>query len=290
MTYQVLIDRLAAAGIDNAAGEARLLAAHFAGLDENVLRIHPDHSIPDPEGVLLRALERREMREPLQYILGTWSFWRQEYEVSPDCLVPRPDTECLVEEALRHLPRGGRILDLCTGSGCIAISLLCERADASCVALELSEPTLALAKRNAARNGVGNDRLTLLCGDVLIPDFLPTLGKFDIIISNPPYIPTADLAALPPETQREPRMALDGGEDGLRFYRRILAPDYRTALKAGGCFLFEIGYDQGEALRTLAASIGADCRITRDYGGNDRVAWVTWDVGALPQTPVKKLF
>lgn len=274
MTYYDIVSRLGAANIENAAGEAMLLIEHFTHLSESALRTSPNSPLPDPDGALERAIRRREQREPLQYILGCWSFWRQEYEVSPDCLVPRPDTECLLEQALKRLPRGGRFLDLCTGSGCIAVSLCCERPDATGVAVELYTPTLALAKKNAAKNGVGEHRLRILQGDVLHPDFLTSLGSFDLIISNPPYIPTRDLAALPIETRQEPAAALDGGEDGLLFYRRILASDYTALLSAGGCILFEIGYDQGDALRTLAENVNVDCTIFKDYGGNDRVAVV----------------
>lgn len=282
MTYREIASRLSAANIENAAGEAWLLIAHFAHMDENLVRTTPDIPIPDPDGALSLAIRRRENREPLQYILGCWSFWRQEYEVSPDCLVPRPDTECLLEQALKLLPPKGRFLDLCTGSGCIAISLACERPDATGVAVELYERTLALAKRNAVKNGVGEDRLCFVQSDVLCPDFLPALGKFDLIISNPPYIPTRHLDTLPAETQQEPRVALDGGEDGLLFYRRLLAPDYQSALKENGCFLFEIGYDQADALHSLAKSICAECTILKDYGGNDRVAVVNGNWGVAP--------
>ena len=275
MTYRQLIDRLLAAGIENAAGEARMLLEHTLSITPDAPRFDPHAHLHDPDGRLSAALVRREAREPLQYILGTWFFWRQEYEVSPDCLVPRPDTEILVEQALTALPRGGRLLDLCTGSGCIAISLLCERPDATGVAVELSAPTLSLATRNAKRNGVSEERLFLMRGDVLDGSFLQTLGTFDLIVSNPPYIPTRDLATLPPETQQEPALALDGGEDGLQFYRRMLQTDYRAALKPGGCMLFEIGYDQGDALRKLAAEQGLHCRILKDYGGNDRVAYLS---------------
>ena len=275
MTYRQLIDRLLAAGIDNATGEARLMVEHFTNQQPDAPLFDPDASINDPQSRLADAVHRRENREPLQYILGTWYFWRQEYEVSPDCLVPRPDTEILVEQALKVLPRGGQFLDLCTGSGCIPISMLCERPDTTATAVELSAPTLALAKRNATRNGVSTERLTLLQGDVLAPEFLSSIGTFDLVVSNPPYIPTRELATLPPETRREPMLALDGGEDGLIFYRRMLQPDYRALCRNGANFLFEIGYDQGDALCALAAEHGLSCRIIKDYGGNDRVAWVT---------------
>ena len=270
MTLNQMTDRLLSCGIENAADEARMLAAHVTHLDPSALRAIPDTPLPDPDGHLEALVTRREAREPLQYLLGTWGFWRQEYEVSPACLIPRPDTETLVDYAARHLPRGGRVLDLCTGSGCIAISLLCERPDLTGVAVELYEDTLALARRNAARNGVEGERLTLLQGDVLRGDFLASLGQFDAILSNPPYIPTATVATLAPELAFEPHAALDGGEDGLVFYRRILQSDYRAALRDNGFFALEIGYDQGDALRALAGEEG--CEIVRDLGGCDRVA------------------
>ncbi len=274
MTLQDITARLAAAGIDDARREALLLIEHFCSLSPLALR--QTAPLPDPDGALSRAVEQRANRFPLQYLLGTWGFWRQEYEVSPDCLIPRPDTELLVEYAAKHLPFGGRFIDLCTGSGCIAISLLCERPDLSAVAVDLFDATLSLAVRNARRNGVGADRLTLIRGDVLQGDFMAELGTFDAILSNPPYITPAVIDTLAPELAFEPRAALDGGEDGLIFYRRmLLGTDYRTALRAGGCFIFEMGYDQGDALRALAAEAGDVCTIHRDYGGQERMAVVT---------------
>ncbi|MBR5797929.1 MAG: peptide chain release factor N(5)-glutamine methyltransferase [Clostridia bacterium] len=275
MTLQDITARLSAAGIDNAAFEARLLVEHFCGVvARSVLSVTTP--LPDPDGALARAVEKRAERFPLQYLLGTWGFWRQEYEVSPDCLIPRPDTELLVEYAARQLPRGARFIDLCTGSGCIAISLLCERPDLSAVAVDLFDVTLSLAERNARRNGVGEDRLTLVQGDVLTGDFMARLGQFDAIISNPPYITPAVIDTLAPELAFEPRAALDGGEDGLIFYRRMIeGQEYRSALKAGGCFIFEIGYDQGGALRRLADGMGDGCTVRRDLGGQERMAVVT---------------
>ena len=275
MTLATLTDRLRAAGIDSAAHEARLLAEHFGAVSPRAF-VLPDALLSDPDGALEAAVRRRENRFPLQYILGTWGFWRQEYEVSPDCLIPRPDTELLVEYASEHLPRGSRILDLCTGSGCIAISLLCERPDLTGVAVDLFEDTLALAKRNARRNGVEADRLTFLQGDVLNGGFMAELGTFDAILSNPPYITPAVIDTLAPELAFEPRAALDGGEDGLLFYRRMITgKEYRYALGPGASLIFEIGYDQGDALRALAASMGDDCAIRRDLGGQERMAILT---------------
>lgn len=270
MTIKELTARLSAAGIENAAYEARLLAQQLSHVPP---AFDPTLSLPDPDGLLREAVQKREERYPLQYLLGTWGFWREEYEVSPACLIPRSDTELLIEYAAKHLPQGARFIDLCTGSGCIAISLLCERPDLYGVAVELFEETLALAERNARRNGVEADRLTFVQGDVLDGAFMRELGQFDAIISNPPYITPAVIDTLEQELSFEPRAALDGGEDGLVFYRRMITGlDYLSAMKQNGCFIFEIGYDQGEALQALARQNGFNCELHRDLGGQHRMA------------------
>ena len=275
MTCKEIAARLSAAGISNAAAEARALAAHFCDLSEQALRLAPDLPLPDEGGALAQAVQQRESHVPLQYLLGRWPFFRQEYEVSPHCLIPRQDTERLVELLVQMLPPQAHVIDLCTGSGCIAISLLCERPDVTAVAVELYPETLELARRNAQHNNIAPGRLTFVSGDVLSGNFPLPPKAFDAIISNPPYIPTRDLATLAPEVGFEPRAALDGGEDGLTFYRRILwGEDYRASLADGGRFYFEIGYDQGHALCTLAEKHRDECRIFQDYGNCDRVAVV----------------
>lgn len=276
MTLQQITRRLSAAGIENSAHEARLLVSHVTGLSPDRLRLMQDVELPDPDGTLERLVTSREGRYPLQYLLGTWGFWRQEYEVSPDCLIPRSDTECLLETALSLVPTNGRFLDVCTGSGCIAISLVCERPDVSAVAVDLYENTLALARRNVQRNGVDAHRLRLCRGDALVGDFIADADRFDLILSNPPYIPSGRLSTLQPEVGFEPSAALDGGEDGLRFYRAMLQlPRYRNALRPGGSFVFEIGYDQADALIALAEQCGDACCIRHDLNGLPRVAVVT---------------
>lgn len=249
---QAVRRRLEEAGIENASMEARLLCEALSG-DE-----------------LDAAIRRREAREPLQYILGEWGFFREVYEVSKDCLVPRPDTELLVERAIARIPANGRFLDLCTGSGCVAISVLAARRDLRACAVDLFEPTLSLAARNAARNGVA-DRVSFLRADVLKSP--PSLGQFDAILSNPPYIRTDVLRTLEPEVLCEPVAALDGGEDGLCFYRAIFS-HWRTLLIPGGFMLLEIGYDQADALIALSREHGLRATVYRDYGGNDRVVLV----------------
>ncbi len=243
--------RLEAGGIENADIQARLLCEHFSGEALSV------------------AAQRVLSHEPIQYVLGEWGFYREVYEVNEHCLIPRPDTEHLVEKAVQMLPNGARFLDLCTGSGCVAISTLAAREDVSAVAVELFPETLELAARNAARNGVER-RISFLRADVLTPP-PPFLKSFDAILSNPPYINKKDMQALAPEVRREPHAALYGGEDGLMFYRAILR-HWRVLLKPHGVILLEIGYDQAEPLRALAAEHGFCATVYRDYGGNDRVA------------------
>lgn len=213
------------------------------------------------------ALARYNGGEPLAYLLGEQYFWRYRFTVTPDVLIPRPDTERLVETALSLLPHGGRFADLCTGSGAIALSVALDRPDLSCDAVDISEAALEVAKANAHDLGA-DDRVRFLRADLLVED--PLCGLYDGILSNPPYIPAADIADYP-SLAYEPRIALDGGEDGMDFYKAILAR-FGSHLKEKGCFLFEIGYDQGEAIRKLADAHGYTCTVSKDYGGNDRVA------------------
>jgi release factor glutamine methyltransferase len=182
-----------------------------------------------------------------------------------------------VETAVKLLPKGGRFLELCTGSGCIPVSLCKYRPDLRGVATDLFEETLDIAKRNAERNGV-KERIEFALADVFDLDFwgsgkgktLLSKGGFDAIISNPPYIPTKDIEDLSVEVKHEPIAALDGGADGLDFYRFIVG-EYGKYLSCGGRMIFEIGYDQGEALSAIAEQNGYTCRIVKDLCGNDRV-------------------
>ena len=213
------------------------------------------------------ALNRYRQGEPLAYILGEQYFWRYRFTVTPDVLIPRPDTERLVEIALGNLPRGGRFADLCTGSGAIALSICADRTDLVCDAADISEAALAVAKGNAHDLGVA-DRVRFHLADLLAED--PLCGLYDAILSNPPYIPAADIAAYP-SLAYEPQIALDGGEDGMDFYKALIVR-FGEHLKEEGCFLFEIGYNQGDAIRQLAKERGYTCTVTKDWGGNDRVA------------------
>ena len=185
------------------------------------------------------------------------------YTVTPDVLIPRSDTECLVEEAIRLLPPHSRFADLCTGSGCVAISILCHRPDLTADAFDVSPAALCVARENARRNGVA-ERVRFLERDILqrFPE-----ERYAAIVSNPPYIAKRVIPSLSPEVQREPHIALDGGEDGTVFYRAMLQNRLpHTPL------LWEIGYDQEAVIRRLAEEYGLSLRILRDLGGNVRVA------------------
>lgn len=274
-SYKTLVRALTDVGIEDAADEAVLLLGQFANAPMGALMADRDRLYESE--ALDAAVVRRLERYPLQYILGSWWFFGALFEVNEHVLVPRPDTECLVERALASLPEGARFADLCTGSGCIAVSMLLQRPDLHATALELYPETLATAVRNAALNGVA-DRMTSVQADLLDGGVaaLAAFAPFDAIVSNPPYIPTETVRGLSPEVLCEPFAALDGGADGLTFYRAILR-DYPALLAPGGQILLEIGYDQADALRALCEAFlpGAAVSVLQDLGGNDRVVHIT---------------
>lgn len=276
-TYRSLCELLCKNGIDEAKYEAALLLGHFCGAERATL-IADKERVWNGEG-LERAVSRRIEHYPLQYIIGEWEFFGCKFLVDENCLIPRPDTEVLVESVLSSLPTGAVVADLCTGSGCIAISLLKERKDIRVIALELYEKTLELALHNAELNQVA-DRFIPCCADLLcggekiLSDTMRFCGanKLDAIVSNPPYIPTAEVDGLAPELFYEPRAALDGGEDGLTFYRAIVE-NYSTLLKENGKLFFEIGSNEADDVENIAKSRlpKCSCTVVRDLGGNDRV-------------------
>ena len=262
MKFEEVVKKLSVAGVQDARLEAKFLIEELCG--ERVCESQ------EYDNVLLEdALEKRACGYPLQYIIGKWWFARCEFEVDENCLIPRPDTECLVEEAVKLLPRNASFADLCTGSGCIAVSIADLRPDTRGVAVDLYPKTLEIAKKNARRNNVA-DRLDFVLGDVLSGDVLGE-EKFSAIISNPPYIRRDVIDTLSREVSYEPRAALDGGEDGLIFYRAIVEK-YQKNLSESGRFIFEIGYDQAEDIRAIAEENGFSCNVKKDLGGNYRVA------------------
>ena len=273
MLYSEICEKLKNAGIENFSYEASLLLEKFCGVRSSSITFAYEKDFSSDE--LLRAVELREKHHPLQYILGEWYFFAEKYIVDENCLIPRSDTEILVEKAIELLPQNGFFADLCTGSGCIAVSTLAHRKDCHAFALEISRGALELAKKNASLNGVA-DRLSFFEGDVLRDiDAVDGIedGIFDALLSNPPYIRTAVIDTLSEEVKKEPRIALDGGDDGLLFYRTILEKHTRF-LKKNGFILFEIGYDQGEEISALANESGFTCEIIKDLSGCNRVAFL----------------
>lgn len=264
MTLSEAITKLTEAGVDTPLHDAREIFVHALSLDRYMpIDRECDHVSPELE----KMIERRAMREPLAYILGECWFYNEVYSVTDEVLVPRPDTEILVEFAVKNIPPGETFIDLCTGSGCVAISTLKNTEKTRALAVDISEGALGIARINADRNGVG-DRLTLIRSDVL-RDELPSQRVF-AVLSNPPYIPDSVCGTLSPEVQKEPRIALAGGTDGLDFYKSII-PKALRVIDERGFIAFEIGYDEGDALRLLAEQYGLDATVINDYSKNDRV-------------------
>lgn len=258
--------RLAAAGVEEAAVDAWLLFSYDKKVDRTwYLLNRTQRASGEEQEAYLKLIARRCERVPLQHITGEQEFMGLPFRVTPDVLIPRQDTEVLVEECLRHLAPGNIFLDLCTGSGCILVSLLHYAKGTFGTGADLSGKALAVAKGNVEANGV---EARLVQGDL----FEPVTGTFDLIVSNPPYIASAEIETLAPEVrEHEPRMALDGTADGLFFYKRIVqeSPSY---LKEGGWLCMEIGYDQGAAVRQLMEARGfATVSVIKDLAGLDRV-------------------
>ena len=265
---------LNAAGVPEAKCDARLLLEYVCATDASALYRDPGRLLSEEEKArYLELLSRRQKREPLQYITGRQYFYGLEFAVSSAVLVPRPDTEVLVECVLEKAKGMTRLLDLCTGSGCIPISLLKKGDFAEAYAADLSAEALRVAETNAEMHGLSG-RLHFYEGDLFgaLPEELK--GSMDVLTANPPYIESGEIPLLMPEVAGyEPRMALDGGEDGLMFYRRILA-EAGEWLAPGGHIFMEIGCGQGAALMVLLAEEGfTETGIRKDYASLDRVVY-----------------
>lgn len=279
-TYDALLRdtavALTAAGIDNVRFEARLLLAHASGLSVEQLIARGSDAVPAAVAATLRGLTgRRVAREPMAYILGEREFWGLPFKVSPAVLVPRPDSETLIETALDLLPdrsRPLRILDLGVGSGCLLLTLLREYPQANGVGMDASEAALAVARTNADALGVAS-RTVLVAADWRQPGWIERLdGPFDLLVSNPPYIESRVIGELMPEVAaHEPRLALDGGPDGLAAYRIIAAAAARIVVP-GGWVLVEGGDGQAPDIAGLFAASGLSPKSARkDLAGVERV-------------------
>lgn len=275
--WQAAAARLASAS-DSPSLDAQLLLGHVLGLDRARLLAYPERPLTPEQGARYEDLVRaRATGVPLPYLIGRRAFYRHEFAVTPDVLIPRPETEHLVEAALawaqNRAPQGDglTLVDVGTGSGAIALSLAAALPGATVHTTDLSAAALDVARRNATRLGVAN--IHFHQGDLL--DALPESVRPDLIAANLPYIASDELARLP-VARHEPRLALDGGPDGLMLIRRLLAQAPRR-VAARFCLLLEIGADQGAAVSGLcqAAFPDARVRVLKDYAGHDRVAEVT---------------
>ncbi|GAW36737.1 release factor glutamine methyltransferase [Roseovarius sp. A-2] len=263
---------LQAAGIDGAAGDARALLAVAMEVPRDRLTLHLGDDLDAAAAARLNAMIARRMaREPVAKIIGRRDFWGRSFEVTADVLDPRPETECLIAEALRG-PVAARLLDLGTGSGIIAVTLLADWPGAQGVATDISAAALEVAARNAARHGVGA-RLDLYRSDW----FSQVTGPFDLIVSNPPYIAVDEMPDLSPEVRdHDPQAALTDGADGLLAYRMIAA-GAGAHLRPGGRIALEIGWQQGAQVRELLCAAGfAEVGVLPDLDGRDRVVVGVW--------------
>lgn len=280
MTYRECYEQgcrtLQAAGIEEAALDARLLLEAVCGTDRNDLLVHGEQPVaPEAEEKYLNWIRQRAEHIPLQQLTGEQGFMGLTFNVNEHVLIPRQDTEILVEEVLKELHDGMRVLDMCTGSGCILLSLLHYSNDCEGLGVDLSAEALEVAGRNVLKvlTPEKAEHAHFLQSDL----FEKVEGKFEIIVSNPPYIASAEVDRLMPEVRdHEPRMALDGTEDGLEFYRRIIA-EAGQYLVSSGMLFFEIGYDQGQAVSELMREHGyREVQVVQDYAGLDRVVYGTY--------------
>ncbi len=294
MTYRECYEKgcriLNEAGIEEAALDARLLLESVCGTDRNDLLVHGEQPVTaGSEEKYMDWIGKRAGHIPLQQLTGEQDFMGLTFAVNEHVLIPRQDTEILVEEVLKELHDGMRVLDMCTGSGCILISLLHYSNGCEGLGVDLSAEALKVARQNAQRilgenfsdaetaiNTAENEtagRARFLQSDL----FENVEGKFEIIVSNPPYIASAEVDKLMPEVRdHEPRMALDGTADGLEFYRRIIE-EAGSHLVSSGMLFFEIGYDQGQAVSELMQQHGyREVQVVQDYAGLDRVVYGTY--------------
>lgn len=264
--YRYGVKQLEQAGIENAEGDSWYLLEYVLKTDRSGYYLHKREPMQQEKFTLYEALlQKRAKHIPLQHLTGEQEFMGLPFYVNSQVLIPRQDTEILVERVLEIMKPGKRILDICTGSGCIIISLYCFSEAVQAVGADISSAALETAKKNAARN---NAEVSFIESDL----FSNIQDKFDVIVSNPPYIPSAEIEKLMPEVRDyEPRNALDGKGDGLEFYRRLVkeSPQY---LNPEGWLCLEIGYNQGESVCSLMKSQGfGKILVKKDLAGLDRV-------------------
>ncbi|MGN1303545.1 MAG: peptide chain release factor N(5)-glutamine methyltransferase [Oscillospiraceae bacterium] len=280
--YDYIGSKLKNAGIEEYVFESRCIIEDIMGLDRLSLAMNAEKTADEAKkDKALLLLEKRLNGEPLQYLLGEWEFFGLPFKVGKGVLIPRPDTEVLVETVLDHFLKSGKhdpeIIDLCSGSGCIAVALQKNLPRSKVTAVELSSEAFPYLTENIRRNGAD---VKIMKGDVLngellqnfsAPDDFGEFRKLDCVVSNPPYLTEKEMGELSPEVKCEPETALYGGADGLKFYR-VISCLWKEILKEGGLLAFEIGYEQGEAVSDILRKSGyTDIKVIKDLGGNDRV-------------------
>lgn len=261
------VQRLAESGVENAQRDVQILMAEILTCDPSRLMLLRDDEVTQTQAdIFAKMVAARSRRQPVSQIVGYREFWGRRFSVNGDVLDPRPDTELIIEEALKG-PVPDRFLDLCTGSGNLAITLLCEWPQSRCVATDISQPALDIALKNAQAHGV-----EARFESVNLPWMNDLEAGFDLVVSNPPYISADEMADLSPEVRDwEPHIALTPGGDGLEAYRRF-AVGLQAVLNPGGRAILEFGYKQADAVTAIFRAEGySDTRILRDLGGNERI-------------------
>jgi release factor glutamine methyltransferase len=284
--YEYTRNALKNADIENSEFDSRCIFEDFTGLDRLRLALESEREAPEEAVIRVkRAAEKRCTHYPLQYILGEWEFYGMKFRVGEGVLIPRADTETLVDAVVHHFAAMGKtdpaVIELCSGSGCIAAALKKTMPAADVTAIELSSDVMPYLVSNIRDNKVN---VKIIKGDVTdgrlldnyaVPDSVGDYRTVDAIVSNPPYLTGEEMANLQTEVTFEPAMALDGGEDGLKFYR-IISCLWREILSEGGLLAFEIGFEQGKAVTALLESSGYEnIQVLKDTGGNDRVVLAT---------------
>lgn len=272
--YNKCKKELESAGIEDFVFEAKQIIKHITGFSNaQILAGYTKKLTQFQQNNLTAIIKQRKVRYPLQYILGKWSFYGREFTVGPGVLIPRADTETLIDKAVELLSKrqNPRVIDLCAGSGAIGITIGLLNKDAEVTLLEKYNEAARYAYKNIIDNGAEN--VLLYEGDVLTGD--QNDKEYDLIVSNPPYITSEDMAKLQPEVQFEPATALEGGKDGLDFYRAIVE-NYKNSLKKGGFMVFEVGIGQADDVADILKSAGfSDVGSAKDFGGIDRVVFGT---------------
>ena len=270
--YNKTKKELEAAGIEDYVFEAKQIIKHITGFSNSEILMNYTNRLTEFQSNNLTAIiKQRPIRYPLQYIFGDWAFYGREFYVGPGVLIPRADTETLVDVCLKHLKNteSPAVLDLCAGSGCIGITLALEKAGAAVTLVEKFPEAARYAERNIKR--LGADNAKLIIGDVLVG--AANDKEYDLIVSNPPYIPKNEMETVSPEVHYEPETALLGGEDGLDFYKAIIK-EYQKALKVGGMLAFEVGAGEAAATQKLLCNAGfKEINNAKDLGGICRAVY-----------------